>query len=122
MLIKVNKNVYLFISSWYTIRKNFIQYYKMSLFGCILAKQNSNNKKVQMLINVKKMKNQNYKKDNGKYLNNIDFSNMGTVTNTTIQLINTCKDVYKDNKGKYVYTAVSFVNNLVSFEKEYINK
>lgn len=50
-----------------------------------------------------------YSADNGKYLRPLNFAGtLGKVDNTALQLINSCKHVYKDAQGEYVYDATSF--------------
>jgi hypothetical protein len=65
-----------------------------------------------------------YKKDSGKYLNPINYSNVfhTPFNNTVLCLINTCKYIYKDKGGEYQYEATSFdAAGNVYFEKKYIN-
>jgi len=64
-----------------------------------------------------------YAKDTGKYLTPLNYSGtFGKVDNTALSLINSCKYVYKDKGGEYVYDATSF-NDLgeVTFTKRYLN-
>lgn len=61
-----------------------------------------------------------YKTDNNKYIVNYSnvFYNVGEIH---LQIINSCKYIYKDTFGKYVKYATSFdcLGN-VYFEKRYI--
>jgi len=62
-----------------------------------------------------------YMKDTGHYNEPRNYSNtFGKVDKTALDLINSCKYVYKDERGEYVYTAISFDSaGNVTFTKEY---
>lgn len=62
-----------------------------------------------------------YVKDSGKYNAPLNYSGtFGKVDHVALALINSCKNVYKDAIGEYVYTASSFdASGNVSFVKEY---
>lgn len=44
----------------------------------------------------------------------------GTVTETSLALINTCLESHKDCGGTYVWYATSFTGNVVTLTKRYI--
>lgn len=60
-----------------------------------------------------------YAKDNGSYAINYSgiFYNFDSIA---LQLINCCKEVYKDKGGEYVKEAVRFENKIAIFEKRYL--
>lgn len=64
-----------------------------------------------------------YVKDNGKYLKPVNMAGAfgSKVDDLTLQLINSCKYVYQDGEGDYVYDATSFDEQQnVYFTKRYL--
>jgi hypothetical protein len=63
-----------------------------------------------------------YAKDKGQYNGARDFSRVfGTITSTSILLLNCCQYLFKDKDGEYVYDATSFDSSgNVSFTKRYV--
>lgn len=63
-----------------------------------------------------------YTKDNGKYLQPVNFADTFglPLTAISLQLINSCRNIYKDKAGEYIYYATSFdAAGNVSFTKQY---
>jgi hypothetical protein len=64
-----------------------------------------------------------YAKDTGKYLRPLNFSGtFGRVDKVALDLINSCKYLYRDKRGEYTYTAVAHdQEGNVTFRKTYRN-
>jgi len=63
-----------------------------------------------------------YAKDNGEFLTPRDFTQtFGRQDQITLDLINSCRDIYKDRQGEYVYDASGFdVNGHVIYTRRNI--